>query len=428
MAPVDPRAVEALAELGCRDSEELAIGGIPVRDLARRFGTPLYAYDALVLRRRLAAVAGALPEQVSLLYSVKANPSARIARLLVSLGAGLEIASAGELCLALAAGAEPGAIHFAGPGKTEAEIAFAIDRGPPCFHAESLEEIDRIRRLSGGRRVRVALRVHPERPMAGARMRMSGPSTRFGFEPRELPEALAAARSSPSVELVGLHVYGGTQVFDADSFSSLSAWLCGIADRLESEGAPMRELDLGGGFGVPTYVGDSVFDLSLAADSLRALAAARPDRRYFVELGRYLAAPAGIYLASVVSRRESEGGFRAVLDGGLHQCALAAGALSVLKRAPLCVHATRLRADPVSVLVQGPLCTPADSLPGPIEIPPPSVGDLLAILNAGAYGLSFSPSAFLSHPRPAEVLVDGGEVHVLRPRGAFEDALLDQEA
>ncbi|MFM1873935.1 MAG: hypothetical protein RL398_3357 [Planctomycetota bacterium] len=421
----------ALAALGCADADDLAIDGIAARELADRFGTPLYAYSAAGLRRRAAAVRAALGQSVEVLYSIKANPSLAIAGLLREAGLGAEIASLGELHLARAAGFDVAALRFAGPGKTELEIATAVAAGVGTFHVESLDEIAVLAAAAraANRRVAVAVRVNLPQELAGARMRMGGKTSRFGIDEAQTPEALAAVTAAPHLDLIGLHVYAGTQCFDAAAFVAHATRFVAAAAAWERDcGVRLPELDLGGGFGVPLFAGDPEFDLAAAGRGLAELIAAhdRRDRRWFVELGRYLTAPFGVYLTRVVATKTSGGVRHVVLDGGLHQCAAAMGSGAVLKRPPLLVAADDLRGVAVPQTLGGPLCTPLDQFGTDLELPALAVGDVVAVLGAGAYGLSYSPTGFLSHATPAEVLVDGGRVRVIRARGDAEDVLRGQ--
>ncbi len=428
----DPALLSALAALGCPDADSLRLGGIAARDLAQRFGTPLYAFAGDALRARLAAVHEALGPPVTVLFSVKANPSVALCAVLRQAGAGAEVASAGELCVAEKAGWAPADLRFAGPGKTDAEIDFALARGLGTFHVESATEAARLAALATRRGVvaRVALRVNLTAEPRGSRQRMGGSSVRFGVDEVQCGLVLAAMARNPALRLAGLHVYGGTQCFDAEAFVAQGAALLQAAVRWERDlGVRLDEIDLGGGFGLATYHGDPSFDLAAAGAGVRGLIAAhtRPGRRWFVELGRYLAGPAGVYLCRVTDAKTSGGVHHLVLDGGLHHCALAAGMGSVLRRPPLLVAAEHLRAaTTVKTTVGGPLCTPMDQFAEALDLPELAVGDLLAVLHTGAYGLTYSPTGFLSHPLPAEVLVEGCEARVIRARGTFEDALRGQ--
>jgi diaminopimelate decarboxylase len=422
-----------LLELGSADGAELSIGGLRAADLAERFGTPLYVFDADVLRRRVADVRAALGPRVELLWSVKANPSLAVTACLRNAGVGAEVASLGELHLALAAGHVPASLRFAGPGKSDAEIDAALQLGLGRFHVESADELDAIAAAAGRRGVRgaIAFRVNFPSELGGSRLRMGGRSSRFGIDAEQVPALVRRTLAASALQLTGLHVYAGTQCFDAAAFVGQARTLVEHAARWEQElGVGLDELDLGGGFGVATYAGDPCFDLAAAGTAVQALIRAhdRPQRRWFVELGRYLAAPAGVYLTRVVRMKRSGGEQHVVLDGGMHHAAAATGLGTVLKRAPLLVHAAKLRSvadQPVTL--GGPLCTPADQFAERLPLPPVATGDLLAVLHAGAYGLTFSPAGFLSHATPAEVMVDRGSARIVRRRGDYEDVLRGQE-
>lgn len=436
-APIEPRADpavrRALAALGCRNADELAIGGRTAVDLADQFGTPLYVYDAHVLAERTATVRTALGPRVQLLYSLKANPSLALTARLRELGLGAEIASLGELKVAMVAGHPAGALRFAGPAKTDAEIHQALERGLGCFHAESASEVDAISAAAAqqGAIAGVAVRVNLPDQLAGARLRMGGASSRFGVDAADVPPLLRRIAADAALELRGLHVYSGTQCFDPEAFAAHARALAGYATTWEQElSVPLPELDVGGGFAEAMYTGDPLFDVDAAGRGLQELVEADEHRHrtFLVELGRYLVAPAGVYLTRVVRRKNSGGMAQIALDGGLHHCAAATGSGTVLKRPPLLVHATALRRRAEeTVALGGPLCTPQDQFAAAVRMPTCREGDLIAVLNVGAYGRTFSPVRFLSHPEPAEVLVQDGLPRVVRRRGAPGDALFGQE-
>jgi diaminopimelate decarboxylase len=426
----DPALAAALAALG-HTSGPLAIGGVAAARLAATFGTPLYVFAADSLRARVACVREALGPRVQLLWSVKANPSVAVTRELRLAGAGAEIASLGELHVALAAGHPASSLRFAGPGKTDAELDAALAHGLGCFHAESADEVAALARLAAGRNVvaKVALRVNFAQELSGARLRMGGGSSRFGIDEADLAAVARLVRAQRSLQLVGLHAYAGTQVFDAAAFGRHCERVGRCLADLEGDlGVGLAEVDVGGGFGVPVYTGDPLFDLDAAGEALRTVVERhdRPERTWFVELGRFLAAPAGVYLAHVVRTKTSGREAHAVLDGGMHQAAAAAGLGAVLRRPALLVAAADPARAGTPVTVGGPLCTPADQFGDGVGIGPLQPGDLVAVLHAGAYGLTFSPHSFLGHPAPAEVMVDGGKARLVRDRGQPTDTLRGQ--
>jgi diaminopimelate decarboxylase len=416
-----------LAELGHETGRPLHVGGLSAEELARRFGTPLYAYDARVLRERFQRVREALGGRVEISYALKANPLVALAELLRREGARAEVASAGEIHAALAAGFEGPEIQFAGPGKSREEIELSVEHGLARLNLESPAEYEVIASVARERGLRqgVAVRVNPERAVA-ARMHMGGGSQKFGVDVDQVEGLTRRILDEDVVELEGLHVYGGTQCFDAGSWLRNAKALLELAARLEDlHGRPLRELNFGGGFGIGYYEGDPTFDLGAAGEGLRALHEedARPERAYHVELGRYLVATCGVYLTRVLYTKRSAGRTIAVVDGGMHHHAAAAGLGSIMRRSfPLVAcHDVEGSGDPSGV--GGPLCTPADEFCGAAALPEPSSGDLLAVLASGAYGLTFSTAQFLSHPTPAEVLVEGDVPLLARERGRPEEPL-----
>lgn len=433
----DPNLLATLQALGQPPrAQELQLDGWPVRRLAAQFGTPLYVFLASQVQQAVAAVTTACagPAPIGILYSIKANPSLALTSLLRQLGTAAEVASAGEFALAIAAGHDPATLHFAGPGKGDAEIEQTVAAGLGCLHLEAPSEVAAVAAAARAhhRRVDVVLRVNLPEAGAGARLRMAGTHSRFGIDREQLPQVLAKIQQEPALRLRGLHAYGGTQQFSAEQFVQQARSLLATAIELEtSHRVRLDELDFGGGFGVSTFVGDPEFDLAAAGAGLQQLLRDDPrrDRRYLIELGRFLVAKAGVYLTKVVRSKTSGGQRQLALDGGLAHHATACGQGSVLKRPPLLLAATRLLStEREASTLGGPLCTPADQFASALPLAPLAEGDLIAILHAGAYGLSYSPHSFLSHPTPAEVLLQDGQARVIRARGHMHDVLRGQHS
>lgn len=422
----------ALADLGCAGGDRLSIGGIPARELVERFGSPLYAFDAAVLRDQVRAVQAALGPRVGVLFALKSNPNAAVARVLRLAGAGAEIASAGEICVARRAGFPGEAMQFAGPGKDREDLSLAFEVGLGCLNVESLAEYEALAALARerGHRPAIAIRVNPREQVSGSRMRMGGGSKKFGVDADDVAALVRRIVADGQVELRGLHVYAGTQCFEAASWVDNARALVRFAHELEAEtGVELATLNFGGGFGVACFEGDPTFDLAAAGHGVQEVIAedARKSRRYFVELGRYLTARAGVYLTRVTYLKKSGDKTHVILDGGLHQHSAAAGVGAVIRRPFPIVHADALQSDADrKFTLGGPLCTPADEFCADAALPAVAPGDVLAILGSGAYGLTFSNTMFLSHAQPAEVLVDGGKAHVVREAGRPEDALRGQ--
>ena len=408
---------------------ELLVGGVPVGTLAAAHGTPLFAYDAGVLDRKWSLLRESLPPEFAIAYSVKANPSPRILRHFLAKGSLLEVASAGELRRATEAGCPPGRILFAGPGKTEAELELALREGIREIHAESPLELRRIGEIARklGVRARVALRVNPGVEVQGGAMRMGGKPTAFGVDEETVDTVLDAVVADPAIELRGLHVYAGTQILDPVVLAGQYRRALDIARRVAQRiGHPLHTLDFGGGLGIPYFPGEVELDMAKLREELRALMAeVEGDPRLagtqmLVEPGRYLVGEAGIYIARLLDMKVSRGKTFLVVDGGMNHHLAASGNLGqVIKRNFPVALINRLDAAPtVTADVVGPLCTPLDTLARDLPVPSPTVGDLVGIFQSGAYALSASPVDFLSHPFPAEILVQDGKVEVMRPHGS----------
>jgi diaminopimelate decarboxylase len=424
---------ELLARHFAVEGGELVIGGQRASGLIERFGSPLFVYDAALIHERVRALRAALPPQFDLCYSMKANPNPAVVSLMVRQGLGIEIASAGELLRALAVGCPADRILFAGTGKTTAELQLAVSRGIGEIHLESLGEARRLADVSAaaGACTRVSLRVNPSAAVEGGGMRMGARSVAFGIDEDQLEDVVAAVMDSPSLELVGLHLFVGTQILDAGTLLRQYAEGLNIARRLSVRiGRPLDTVDLGGGLGIPYFPGEARLDLDALRSGLAELFvnitddAAFRSTRFVLEPGRFLVGEAGVYLATVTDvKRSRDKGF-VVTDGGMHHHLAASGNLGqTIKRNFPIVIANRVgEAATSTVDVVGPLCTPLDTIGRGVALPATEPGDIVAVLQSGAYGLSSSPAGFLSRPLPAEVLVDEqGHPHCARTAGRAED-------
>jgi len=415
---------------------ELQIGDIAVSQLAERYGTPLYIYDARVLERKWQLLRGTLPAEFTVAYSVKANPNPALLEYFLAKQCDLEIASAGEFHCALRAGCAPSRILFAGPGKTQAELELVIKEGIGEIHAESLTEIRRISGIADrlGTHVPVAIRVNPGTGAQGGAMRMGGKPAPFGIDEEALDGVLDALLSTPSIDFHGIHLFAGTQILDHTVLISQYRKGLEIAERVANRiGSPLRTVDFGGGLGIPYFEGESELDMDRLREEVGSVMTEARARsvfsgtRFIVEPGRYLVGEAGIYVARVTDVKVSRGKRFLVLDGGMNHHLAASGNLGqVIKRNFPIGLVNRLDdslVEPVDVV--GPLCTPLDTLARDVRLPHAQVGDLIGVFQSGAYGRSASPLSFLSHPAPPEVLVAGGVDRLIRSRGTNEDVLRD---
>lgn len=428
-----PGLAQALVEEAFTiEGDTLAIGGVMVSDLAERFGTPLFAYDAGLFRSNLASLRRAVGDHVDIHYSVKANPNPAVIEVFVAEETGLEIASAAEYLRARKAGCVPERIIFAGPGKSVDELDFVIERGIGEIHLETDIELEAVAAIGQARdlRVPVGVRVNPISAAQGGAMRMGGKPAQFGFDEERLDEVIAEIRRTPSLDFKGVHLFAGTQILDADILFTQWCHALDLALRIsDQQGSPIPTVDLGGGLGIPYFKGEQSLDMKRLAEIAPPLfeeaAAKLPSTRFILEPGRYLAGSAGIYLTKIRAVKESRGQVYVVIDGGMHHHLAASGNLGqVIKKDYPQVLANRLGADhDVTASVVGPLCTPLDTIGRKVSLPSPKPGDLIAVLQSGAYGLSASPNGFLSQPMPAEVLIDKGSVSVIRERGSFEQPI-----
>jgi diaminopimelate decarboxylase len=427
---------EGLIERNFRvSSGELLIGGVPVSRIAAEYGTPLFVYDQSVFRAKWEGLRRALPDRVEIFYSMKANPNPAIVKTFLSLGSGLEIASSGELHIALAAGCPAEMIVFAGPGKQDSEIRDFLEAGGGEIHVESLNEARRLVTAceSLGTNARAAVRVNPTSEAQGGAMRMGGKPAPFGVDEEEMGSVVEALREAPRIRVTGVHIFAGTQILDAAVLGAQYRKCVEIARTLgEMLDRPAETIDFGGGLGIPYFEGDQALDVEAYGREVRDLVASLEGEkfgstRFLVEPGRYLVGEAGIYVARVLDVKTSRGKTFAVLDGGMNHHLAASGNLGqvIRRNFPIAVLNRLGERERRPVDVVGPLCTPLDVLGRGVELPPVQAGDLIGVLQSGAYARSASPMGFLSHPSPPEILVSDGKHRVIRHRGTVEDFLRD---
>ena len=392
----------------------LLIGGRGAAGLADEAGdTPLFVYDAGIVRARVAALRAAMPAGLGVHYAMKANPFPPLLALMGGLVDGFDVASAGEASAALAAGVPPHAISFAGPGKRDEELDLAIASGI-TVNLESEGEGARALAIAARRgvRPRLAVRVNPDFELKGSGMRMGGGARPFGVD-ADRAAALARQLIDTGAEWRGWHIFAGSQALDAEAIIAAQAATVALAARLSTAaGAAPPRVNLGGGFGIPYFAGDAPLDIAAIGAALGRVLAARPpilrESGFCIELGRWLVGEAGVYLTRVVDVKESQGERFAIVDGGLHHQLAASGNFgTVIRRNYPARLANRMDAppDPRPTTIAGCLCTPLDRLGDALALPAPVRGDLVAIFLAGAYGASASPSAFLGHGPAREMLV-----------------------
>ena len=390
----------------------LEIGGKSAGQWAGEGNTPLFVYDIDVVRARAAALRSSLPKTLDIHYAIKANPLPAFVAAVSPLFDGLDVASSGELAVALAS-KPASAVSFAGPGKRDGELEAAIRAGA-TINLESLGECDRA--LAIGERLgiapRLAVRVNPDFELRGSGMKMGGRASPFGIDVLDATDVVDRLRAA-GADWRGFHIFAGSQALDSSAIIETQAATIALAGKLADEiGAAPPLVNLGGGYGVPYFTGDTPIDLQLIGNALSAQLDQRPgalaDSRFAIELGRFIAGECGVYLTRVIERKESRGETFLIVDGGLHhQLAASSNFGTVVKRNyPVAIATAAPDAPTETVSVVGCLCTPLDRLADRVTLPVAGVGDIVAVFMAGAYGRSASPTAFLGHPLPAELLAN----------------------
>ena len=390
----------------------LVVGGTKLTQLAEQVGrTPFYVYDSAFIAKRLRTLRDAIPDAVKLHYAVKANPMPAVVNFIARDVDGMDVASAREMQTALDAGMPAAEISFAGPGKRPDELRQAVAAGVTVT-IESPTEMQRLADIAGetGIKPSVAIRVNPDFELKSSGMRMSGGPKPFGIDAERIPDVLKQLSSLP-LRFTGLHIFCGSQNLHTDAIVEAHANTVDLAFRL-LEAAPNapKFVNIGGGLGIPYFKGDTPLDLAAIGENLHTLAeqtASRlPESHLVIELGRFIVGEAGLYVCRVQDRKESRGQVFLITDGGLHHHLAASGNFGqvIRKNYPVIVGNRVFAEDLESQSVVGPLCTPLDLLGDRMMLPRADIGDLIVVMQSGAYGYSASPLNFLSHPYPAEIL------------------------
>jgi diaminopimelate decarboxylase len=400
---------------------ELHVEDVPLARIAAAIGTPCYVYSRAALTEAYAAYAKAFEGRDHLVcYAVKANSNLAILDLFARLGSGFDIVSGGELQRVLAAGGDPGKVVFSGVGKSEDEIRAALEARILCFNIESASELERVNRIAGelGVRAPISLRVNPDvdagtHPYIATGLKQN----KFGVAYAEAPALYSRARSLPHVTIEGVDCHIGSQLTDLAPIAEALGKIADLVERLERDGIELKHVDVGGGVGI-RYQSETPPPIpEYAAVVLRAL---RNDRhKLLFEPGRVLAGNAGLLLTRIEYLKQGEDRSFAVVDAAMNDLVRPSlydawhDVLAVAQESP---------AAPADVYdIVGPICETGDFLARARRLNV-SEGDLLAIMSAGAYGMSMA-SNYNTRPRAAEVMVDGAEYHVIREREKVRDLI-----
>lgn len=399
-------------------------------EAATRFGSPIYYYDSNILENQFQALRNALHRNVEIFYSIKANPNITICNELRKLGACAEICSYYEIMAALKAGFKPNDIIFVGPAKSNKEIKKCLELGIYAIVCESLTEFKRIAQIAKalGKVASVALRINPDHVSKSALLKMGGKPSQFGMDEQFILEHGEKLLDEPNVTVVGIHIYNGTRILNAATIIENTDYILKLAHRLQTKwGVVFKMVDIGGGLGVPYFSNEaelSLSELKTGMDNIiESYLALYPKTRIILESGRYLVAECGSLISKVVDIKQSKGEWFAVTDGGTncHMAAVGVGAL-IKSNFPIeAVTQTGSSAEYDTYNITGPLCTPGDLVGKQVRLPKLSIDDYIIIQNSGAYGPTASPVMFLSHGFPAEVIVNGDNMYLIRDRFNEED-------
>ncbi len=405
---------------------ELCCGDVRASELAERFGTPLYVYDIGWIERRLRTFDETFAGVDHLVaYSVKANGNLSVLRRVGALGAGADVTSAGELFRARRAGIPPERIVFAGVGKTEAEIRYALTEGIHALNVESRGELERLDALAGalGATAPFAVRVNPDvlSPTPHEYTRTGHAATKFGVPLEDTRDLYRWAAARPALRPRGIDMHIGSQIVEPAPYVDAVEKVLAVAADLASEGMALDFLDVGGGFGIG-YAGEAGMDLAALATEL-VPRVREAGLRLILEPGRSVVGEAGLLLTRVQYVKRSAGKTFVVVDGGMSELIRPShyggfhGIQRVDEREPR-------RNDVVDVV--GPICESGDFLARDRALDVPEPGELLAVLTAGAYGFSMA-SNYNGRRRPAEAMVDGDRVTLVRRRETLEDLVRGEE-
>ena len=391
---------------------ELLIAGKTVSQVVQIAGqTPCYVYDKAVIKANVERLRHFFPD-ISLHYAIKANPYSPLVCYISELVNGLDVASGQELAIALASSTEPKNLSFAGPGKSEQELLMALASGI-TINVESKTELERIIQLCDdyAYQANIALRLNPDFELKSSGMKMGGGSQQFGIDVEQLSDVVELLNHD-SISFQGLHIFTGSQNLRPESIISAHDNIFALVERLvEQYQLTIKHLNIGGGFGIPYFPGDTELELQPIADNLKNLRQQHKSilsqTEIILELGRYLVGNAGIYLCQVTDKKVSRGKQFLITNGGLHHHLAASGNFGqvIRKNYPLAVVTQMQSTEFEAVDVVGPLCTPLDILGSNMELPKASVGDIIGVYQSGAYGFTASPRDFLSHPQPVQLLL-----------------------
>jgi diaminopimelate decarboxylase len=394
-------------------NNNLVIGGSELPTVVERVGqTPFYAYDRDLITKRVSDLRKEMPDDLKIHYAMKANPMPAVVQHMATITDGLDVASAGEMQVALDTIMTPGNISMAGPGKRPGELKQAVAAGI-TINVESANELEELVNQSEhlGITANIAIRINPAFELKSSGMKMGGGPKQFGIDEELVPNVLNRIKEL-NLNFKGFHIFSGSQNLKAESIIEAQEKSIALAIHLTANcPSPIQKLNIGGGYGIPYFPGETHLDIGRVGDALaiRMQEAKEkiPTAEIIIELGRYLVGEAGIYVTQIIDKKTSRGQVFLVCDGGLHHHLAASGNFGqvIRKNYPAAIaNKMDLKITEKTTIV-GPLCTPLDTLSDKIELPEADVGDFVVIFQSGAYGFTASPTAFLTQPNAQEILI-----------------------
>jgi len=390
--------------------------GINLIKIAEEYGTPCYVYDMRFVRDRIRRLRNNLGNDIVLYYAVKANPNTEILTLLSQEADGVDISSGGEFGLSLQGGFKPENMSFAGPGKSDDELREVIKNNIGSISIESIHELKKIQKIAEelNTNANVSLRINPSQVFKEFAIKMGGRSSQFGIDEERCDEFFTLLGKSGNCNFIGYHVYSGTQCLIPEALINNFKNTMNIVKKFTGDfGYTPQQINFGGGFGVPYYKKQGSLPVQDVCDALSDVFADfkkeldLPKLTGIIELGRYIMAEAGYYIAQVVDKKNSRGTVYCVLNGGMNHHIAASGNFGQVIRKNFKIlnisHPDNKKTEVVTFV--GPLCTTIDIMGSKVEIPQVTIGDYIGFMNSGAYALTASPLKFLSHPEPVEIMV-----------------------
>jgi len=385
--------------------------------------TPFYVYDREKILNNIKQLRADLQGSVSLYYALKANPMQALVDFMASQVDGFDVASHGELLKAINSGMKTSAICFAGPGKSKLDLRATIS-AEVVINVESKNELVNIIQLSknSNKTPKLCLRINPDFSLSRSGVNMTGYASPFGIDVDQLPEIFAIL-SRENMELYGFHIYSGSQNLNEQALMESHRQIFQLtSDLIEKYQLKIKQLNIGGGFGIPYFSNEKNLDIKVIAKNLSQLISTFKQRFYrldfILELGRFLIGEAGYYVSQITDIKVSKGKKFLVVDGGMHHHLANSGNFGqvIRKNFPVFLQKkshqqesheeeSNTESETEIVSVVGPLCTPLDLLAKDVELPCAKIGDYFVVKQSGAYGKSASPEQFLSHPQVNELLL-----------------------